>query len=180
MCRCLPLLQTLGVSNHIESCILQLDTLKCQGSTQRLRLWRQNGAHKGDTVLTLCLNTLNNVISDSEGLWANQSFCYWTSSGDYSSWTFDFSRCQTELCPWNQCYLHVLHISHLLNKTRCSFPAQHEGNPQQCPWIFMNLKQLCRHKFRSRYFQLSPWRVKRACTENLACVGKHTSTAETE
>lgn len=66
----------------------------------------------GDAVLTLCLDTLNIVISDSAGLWANQSFCYWTGSGDYSSWTFDISRCQTDpsrasftrslsgLCPW--------------------------------------------------------------------------------
>ena len=54
-------------------------------------------AHEGDTVLTLCLDTLNNVISDSVGLWANQSFCYWTSSGDYSSWTFDIGRCQMDL-----------------------------------------------------------------------------------
>lgn len=50
----------------------------------------------GDAVLTLCLDTLNIVISDSAGLRANQSFCYWTGSGDYSSWTFDISRCQTD------------------------------------------------------------------------------------
>lgn len=56
----------------------------------------RTGAREGDTVLTLCLGTLNNVISDSVRLWANQSFCYWTSSGDYSSWTFDIGWRQTD------------------------------------------------------------------------------------
>lgn len=46
------------------------------------------------SVLTLCLGTLNTVISDSEGLWPNQSLCYWTSASDYSSQTFDIGRCQ--------------------------------------------------------------------------------------
>lgn len=45
-------------------------------------------------MLTLCLDTLNNVISDNEGLRPNQSFCYWTSTGDYSSCSFDIGRHQ--------------------------------------------------------------------------------------
>lgn len=90
----LPLLATLGVTACMEDCILQLDMLKGHGSTVGFWVWRKNGAHEGGTVLTLCLDTLNNVISDSVGLWANQSFCYWTGSGDYSSWTFDFTRRQ--------------------------------------------------------------------------------------
>lgn len=55
---------------------------------------RESGARQGGSVLTLCLATLNTVISDSEGLWPNQSLCYWTSAGDYSSQTFDIGQCQ--------------------------------------------------------------------------------------
>lgn len=92
ICHCLPLLATLRALDCMEDWILQLDMLKGQKSKEGFGVWRENGAHEGGTVLTLCLDTLNNVISDSVGLWVNQSFCYWISEGDYSSQTFDISQ----------------------------------------------------------------------------------------
>lgn len=85
----IPPMPTSGVTDFMQDCILQLDILKGQRSQKSFWIWRKNVAHEGGTVLTLCLATLNNVISDSVRLWANQSFCYWSSSGDYSSRTFD-------------------------------------------------------------------------------------------
>lgn len=67
-----------------------------------------------DTVLTLCLGTLNNVISDSVGLRTNQSFCYWTGSSDYSSWTFDIHQRQVD-----PAWISLLH--HRLRIRRCVF-----------------------------------------------------------
>lgn len=80
---------SLRVTDCTEDCILQLDMFMGQGATVGFCVWGKNDAHKGATVLTLCLDTLNNVISNNEVLWSNQSSCYWTNTGDYSSPYFD-------------------------------------------------------------------------------------------
>lgn len=61
-------------------------------------------------MLTLSLDTLNTVISDSEGLWPNQSLCYWTSAGDYSSQTSDIGRCQMVPASFFFCFPSLHHF----------------------------------------------------------------------
>lgn len=91
-----PPLTPAGSQGWMDDCCFAAGCARgSRGSGGFLRGGRGRAAPvREGSVLTLCLDTLNTVISDSEGLWPNQSLCYWTSAGDYSSQTFDIGRCQ--------------------------------------------------------------------------------------
>lgn len=126
---CLPPLVTPARPPRLDGRLL-FCSWRCSGvKGQRwVSAWkRKSGAREGGSVLTLCLDTLNTVISDTEGLWPNQSLCYWTSAGDYSSQTFDIGRC------------------HMVPAFFCVFPSFHHFRTffqEFCHgYIFLTLKK---------------------------------------